>query len=107
MEASIAVLALGGGAIGLQLAFVLPALLVVGFGWLHYRVGFAPATVARSTPRDLTVSGLPFLGWDALIRFRPALSLWERGQLLPSPRGRGVGGEGRRGPPAASAIGIS
>lgn len=67
---SIGLLALGGGAIGLAAANVVPLLVVAVGGWLWFGIGFDRAGLDRRALVQLASLGLPFLAWNVLVRFR-------------------------------------
>jgi O-antigen/teichoic acid export membrane protein len=79
---SIVLLALGGGAVGLQIAVVVPTLVIVVVGWKRFGIGFDLSTLSRASMRTLAVIGLPFLGWNVLIRFRTESDVVFLGWLL-------------------------
>lgn len=67
---AIGVLVLGFGSIGLAASGMAPLLLVTVFLWRRLGIGFDRAGVTRESLVRLTMMGLPFLGWDVLVRLR-------------------------------------
>lgn len=67
---AIAILSLGGGVLGFAAAGLVPLVCVTAFFWLRLRIGFDRAGVRWSALVSMALMGLPFLGWDVLVRLR-------------------------------------
>lgn len=67
---ALGLLYLGFGALGLAASGLAPLLLVTVFFWLRLGIGFDRAGVTRASLMRLATMGLPFLGWDVLVRLR-------------------------------------
>jgi O-antigen/teichoic acid export membrane protein len=63
-------LSLGWGAIGFVAAGLVPLIVVTAFFWHRLGIGFDPAGINRPALLGLAALGLPFLGWDLLVRLR-------------------------------------
>jgi O-antigen/teichoic acid export membrane protein len=67
---AIGFLSLGFGPVGLASAGLLPLVVVTVVVWRRLGIGFDPRGVTRSSLVSLALLGLPFLGWDVLVRLR-------------------------------------
>jgi O-antigen/teichoic acid export membrane protein len=67
---AICFISLGGGNLGFVAAGLIPLLIVTTFFWLRLGIGFDWAGVTRSSLLGLATMGLPFLGWEVLVRVR-------------------------------------
>jgi O-antigen/teichoic acid export membrane protein len=63
-------LSLGWGNIGFAAAGLVPLFIVTTFFWLRLGIGFDRAGLSRPALLGLAGMGLPFLGWDLLVRLR-------------------------------------
>lgn len=66
----VAVLSVGGGTLGYAAAVLVPLFCVTVFFWLRLKIGFNRAGLSRPALLGLATMGLPFLGWELLVRLR-------------------------------------
>jgi O-antigen/teichoic acid export membrane protein len=67
---AICFISLGWGNLGFVAGGLVPLLIITTFFWLRLGIGFDRAGVTRSSLLGLAAMGLPFLGWEVLVRVR-------------------------------------